>query len=130
MYKYVYIHCVCVTYEVGELDHCTKKSYCLSEYQMRISYVHVYMYTCTCCSLDWTLLKPLLPACCMVYMTKEETTYSLDYVYVYIHLKSIRVQLTPGSCAACMRRAINYTPLSMAYYVYDNTVNFFYLQHF
>ena len=39
-------------------------------------------------------------------------------------LKSMRVQLTTGSCAACVYIAINYTPLSMAYYAYDSTANF------
>ena len=35
-------------------------------------------------------------------------------------LKSIRVQLTPGS-GVCI--AINYTPFSMAYCTYDSTAN-------
>ena len=40
----------------------------------------------------------------------------------YYVLKSIHVHLSTRSCGVCI--AINYTPLSMAYYAYDSTANF------
>ena len=51
------------------------------------------------------------------YLSQKMLNYQIKQIDREVY--AIRIHLSPGSCAVVVCIAINYTPISMAYYVYE-----------